>query len=126
MSDRVLVDTISRVNTHASHSKSVSVTTPSRRAMAGAVAVPQACHPHDWSDSLVCYGRSAVEKERARPVLMMQGRRSKPKEGLSCVTSPAIIRRNIGMKCFFGKNSKHRGLYGSFAEENGRGMGGCL
>jgi hypothetical protein len=53
---RVLDDTIRRVNTHTSHSKSVSVTTPSRHTMAGAAVVPQACHPHDWSDSLVCHG----------------------------------------------------------------------
>ena len=36
----------------------------------------KACHPHDRSDSLVCYGRSAVEQESALPVLMMQGWRS--------------------------------------------------
>jgi hypothetical protein len=44
---RVLADTISRVNSHASHSKSVSVTTPSRRVMAGAAAVSQAYHSHE-------------------------------------------------------------------------------
>jgi hypothetical protein len=49
---------------------------PSRHAMAGAAAVPQAWHPHDWSDSLICYERCAVEQERTLPVLMMRDRPS--------------------------------------------------